>query len=146
MSLVRTSALALCMMLAACVTAGPPKPEGIGGILKNANNQQQGKISIQESVFKKRSLNIEQERWLVKLHIRSDAYVTTECNIYLRVFDRDGAMLDEFLLFRVLDVLKPFPARRLEAVPGGLGVVLDDVVAGLYANVLIRIMLMVQGF
>ena len=51
-----------------------------------------------------------------------------------------------FLLFRVLDVLKPFPARRLEAVPGGLGIVLDDVVAGLYANVLIRIMLLVQGF
>lgn len=51
-----------------------------------------------------------------------------------------------FLLFRVLDVLKPFPARRLEAVPGGLGVVMDDVVAGLYANVLIRIMLLVKGF
>ena len=99
MSLVRTSALALCMMLAACVTAGPPKPEGVGGIFRDADNQQQGKISIQEAVFKKRSLNIEQERWLVKLDIRSDAFVTTECNIYLRVFDRDGAMLDEFLLF-----------------------------------------------
>jgi phosphatidylglycerophosphatase A len=51
-----------------------------------------------------------------------------------------------FFLFRVLDVLKPFPARRLESVPGGPGVVLDDLVAGLYANVLIRIMLLVEGF
>lgn len=51
-----------------------------------------------------------------------------------------------YILFRVLDVLKPFPARRLESVPGGLGVVLDDVVAGLYANVLIRIMLLVKGY
>jgi len=51
-----------------------------------------------------------------------------------------------FLLFRVLDIVKPFPARRLESVPGGLGIVLDDVVAGVYANVLIRIMLLVRGF
>ncbi|MFH1502939.1 MAG: phosphatidylglycerophosphatase A [Candidatus Eisenbacteria bacterium] len=51
-----------------------------------------------------------------------------------------------FLLFRALDVLKPFPARRLESVRGGAGIVLDDLVAGLYANVFIRIMLLVQGF
>ena len=51
-----------------------------------------------------------------------------------------------FLLFRLLDIVKPFPARRLESVPGGLGIVLDDVVAGIYANVLIRIMLLVRGF
>ncbi|MBD3349222.1 MAG: phosphatidylglycerophosphatase A [Candidatus Eisenbacteria bacterium] len=51
-----------------------------------------------------------------------------------------------YLLFRLLDVVKPFPARRLEELSGGPGVVLDDVVAGLYANVLIRIMLLVRGF
>ncbi len=39
-----------------------------------------------------------------------------------------------FLAFRVMDILKPFPARRLEALPGGTGIVLDDVMAGIYAN------------
>lgn len=51
-----------------------------------------------------------------------------------------------FVLFRVIDILKPFPARRLESLPGGVGIVMDDVVAGLYANVLIRIMLLVKGW
>lgn len=38
-----------------------------------------------------------------------------------------------FVLFRFFDVIKPFPARRLERLPRGYGVVMDDVVAGLYA-------------
>jgi phosphatidylglycerophosphatase A len=38
-----------------------------------------------------------------------------------------------FLLFRVFDVLKPFPARASQALGGGLGVMLDDLIAGLYA-------------
>ncbi len=37
-----------------------------------------------------------------------------------------------FLLFRFFDILKPFPLRRLERLPGGLGVVADDVGAGIY--------------
>jgi phosphatidylglycerophosphatase A len=44
-----------------------------------------------------------------------------------------------FLLFRIFDVLKPFPAGRAQGLPGGLGVVFDDVLAGVYANVLLRI-------
>jgi phosphatidylglycerophosphatase A len=50
-----------------------------------------------------------------------------------------------FLLFRVMDIVKPFPARRAEALPGGLGVVADDLVAGLYTNILLRLMLLAQG-
>ena len=38
-----------------------------------------------------------------------------------------------FALFRVFDILKPFPVRRLERLPGGIGVIADDVGAGLYA-------------
>lgn len=38
-----------------------------------------------------------------------------------------------FLLFRFFDILKPFPIRQLERLPGGLGVMADDVGAGLYA-------------
>jgi len=47
-----------------------------------------------------------------------------------------------FLLFRVLDVVKPWPAGEIDRrLPGGAGVVLDDVVSGIYANVLMRLML-----
>jgi phosphatidylglycerophosphatase A len=38
-----------------------------------------------------------------------------------------------FILFRVFDILKPFPARRAERLPGGLGIMADDWVAGAYA-------------
>ncbi len=40
-----------------------------------------------------------------------------------------------FLLFRALDVIKPFPARRAEQLPGGWGIMVDDVVAGVYSLV-----------
>jgi phosphatidylglycerophosphatase A len=46
-----------------------------------------------------------------------------------------------FFLFRLLDVVKPFPARRLEHLPGGFGIVLDDVMVGIYGNVLLRLVL-----
>jgi len=41
-------------------------------------------------------------------------------------------LLAGFVLFRFFDVLKPFPARRLEHAPGGWGIMLDDVAAGIY--------------
>lgn len=43
-----------------------------------------------------------------------------------------------FLLFRVLDIVKPWPARQIQRVPGGWGILLDDLVAGLYAWFLIQ--------
>ena len=46
-----------------------------------------------------------------------------------------------FLLFRAADVLKPFPARRLERLHGGLGIMADDVMAGIYANLALRVIL-----
>ena len=47
-----------------------------------------------------------------------------------------------FILFRILDVVKPFPIRFLDQrLKGGLGVVMDDVVAGIFANVLLRLIL-----
>jgi phosphatidylglycerophosphatase A len=43
-----------------------------------------------------------------------------------------------FLLFRALDVVKPFPARQLERLHGGFGVMADDGMAAIYANLLLR--------
>jgi len=44
-----------------------------------------------------------------------------------------------FFLFRALDILKPFPCRRLEKLHGGYGIVLDDVAAGVWANILLAV-------
>jgi phosphatidylglycerophosphatase A len=41
-------------------------------------------------------------------------------------------LLAGFVLFRIFDVVKPFPARRAERIGGGWGIMLDDVVAGVY--------------
>ena len=47
-----------------------------------------------------------------------------------------------FIIFRILDILKPFPIRNLDKqIPGGLGVVADDVAAGIIANLLLRIII-----
>lgn len=44
-----------------------------------------------------------------------------------------------FLLFRFYDIVKPFPAGRSQRLRGGLGVMADDVIAGIYANLTFRI-------
>ncbi|HPD28499.1 MAG TPA: phosphatidylglycerophosphatase A [Phycisphaerae bacterium] len=41
----------------------------------------------------------------------------------------------QFFLFRLFDVIKPPPARRLERLPAGWGILLDDLAAGIYANI-----------
>ena len=46
-----------------------------------------------------------------------------------------------FLCFRVMDIVKPPPARRLEKLPHGWGVLLDDLVAAVYANIAAQISL-----
>ena len=52
-----------------------------------------------------------------------------------------GALIG-FLLFRLFDVIKPFPAGRLEHLPAGLGIMADDAMAGLYAHLVLRIAVM----
>ncbi len=51
------------------------------------------------------------------------------------------SLLAGFILFRSFDIVKPFPLRRLEKLPDGLGIMLDDVGAGLYALVLLQLWL-----
>jgi phosphatidylglycerophosphatase A len=46
-----------------------------------------------------------------------------------------------FLLFRFFDIMKPYPARRAERISGGLGVILDDLIAGVYAFAIVRLFL-----
>lgn len=50
-----------------------------------------------------------------------------------------ASCLAGFLLFRAFDILKPFPIKLLEKrLPGGFGIVMDDVVAGMFANLVLR--------
>ena len=52
--------------------------------------------------------------------------------------------LAAFVIFRALDVIKPFPANYIdEHMPGGAGVVLDDVVSGIYSNLALRVLIAV---
>jgi phosphatidylglycerophosphatase A len=44
-----------------------------------------------------------------------------------------------FLLFRVFDIFKPYPARTTESLPGGLGICADDIVAGVYAGICLSV-------
>jgi phosphatidylglycerophosphatase A len=47
-----------------------------------------------------------------------------------------------FVLFRILDILKPFPIRTLDRkIPGGAGIVVDDLAAGMIANITLRVIL-----
>lgn len=48
-------------------------------------------------------------------------------------------LLAGFCLFRLFDIWKPLGIRRLEAIPNGWGVMLDDVAAGIYANVCLQL-------
>ena len=51
------------------------------------------------------------------------------------------AFLASFILFRVFDICKPFPIRRLERLPDGTGIVVDDLGAGLYALAIMHLLL-----
>ena len=53
--------------------------------------------------------------------------------------------LGGFLLFRVFDVIKPYPANRLEQLHGGVGVMADDAMAAVYANLVLRAALYAWG-
>jgi phosphatidylglycerophosphatase A len=46
-----------------------------------------------------------------------------------------------FVLFRVFDIIKPYPCARLERLGGGIGIMADDVMAGVYGNAVLRVVL-----
>ena len=48
------------------------------------------------------------------------------------------------ILFRFFDIVKPLYIRKMEALPGGLGVMMDDVLAGVYANIVLQVFLLIN--
>jgi phosphatidylglycerophosphatase A len=57
-----------------------------------------------------------------------------------------AVLLTAFVLFRIFDVWKPFPARESQVLSGGLGVMLDDLIAGVYALLVLLISRAVFGW
>jgi phosphatidylglycerophosphatase A len=57
--------------------------------------------------------------------------------LFLNPVGWGGAAL-AFILFRAADIVKPYPANRLERLPGGVGVMADDAMAAIYANLALR--------
>ncbi|MCX6120309.1 MAG: phosphatidylglycerophosphatase A [Ignavibacteriales bacterium] len=51
--------------------------------------------------------------------------------------------LAAFVLFRLLDIIKPPVSRRFDSMHGGIGIMMDDVIAGVYANVILELALMI---
>jgi phosphatidylglycerophosphatase A len=50
-----------------------------------------------------------------------------------------GIVILSFILFRFFDIVKPYPANRLQELDGGVGIMFDDLVAGVYGAVVISI-------
>jgi len=50
-----------------------------------------------------------------------------------------------FFLFRFFDIWKPFPVRNSEKLPGGMGIVCDDLVAGVYAGLCLKVLIWLTG-
>lgn len=48
-------------------------------------------------------------------------------------------LISSFILFRIFDILKPPPIGRLQSLKGGTGVVMDDILAGVYANIVLQL-------
>lgn len=55
------------------------------------------------------------------------------------------AVIVSFTLFRCFDIVKPYPAGRLEELKGGFGIMCDDLVAGAYAAVVLAVILAIPG-
>jgi phosphatidylglycerophosphatase A len=53
-------------------------------------------------------------------------------------------VLASFILFRVFDIVKPYPIQKVEALPAGWGIMMDDVVAAIYAGVIINLYLLLK--
>jgi phosphatidylglycerophosphatase A len=60
--------------------------------------------------------------------------------LFLNPVGWGGAILG-FVLFRLADIVKPYPANKLEALHGGVGIMADDAMAAVYSNIALRIAL-----
>jgi phosphatidylglycerophosphatase A len=77
-------------------------------------------------------------------HVVIDEVVGMLITLFMNPVTWKGAIV-AFLAFRVMDIIKPFPANRLEGLHGGLGVMADDAMAAVYANLAMRLVILASG-
>lgn len=69
------------------------------------------------------------------------------CGQLLVLFKMSDAwfpILSTFVLFRIFDIIKPYPIKKVEALPSGWGIMMDDVVAAIYAGVIVNLYLVLR--
>ncbi len=64
---------------------------------------------------------------------------------YLLLPKAIGIIVITFFLWRALDIVKPYPARKLENLKGGMGIMIDDVVSGFYTLIIMHLMVYFLG-
>jgi len=64
---------------------------------------------------------------------------------YLLLPKTIGIIIITFFLWRALDIFKPYPARKLENLNGGLGIMIDDVVSGFYTLIIMHLVVYFFG-
>ena len=74
-------------------------------------------------------------------HVVLDEVLGMLITLFMNPVGWIGALLG-FLLFRVADIIKPYPANKLEALHGGVGIMADDAMAAVYANLALRLLLL----
>lgn len=70
-------------------------------------------------------------------HVVIDEVAGQLVTLFMTNVGLPGAIVG-FFIFRILDIIKPWPAARFERFPGGIGIMADDVMAGVYGNLLMR--------
>ena len=61
------------------------------------------------------------------------------CMTLLLIIPSYQNIIAGLIVFRTLDILKPFGIRKMEMLPGGTGIMLDDILAGVYSNIALRL-------
>jgi len=89
--------------------------------------------------------------WLERRHGQDPSLVVCDevagmLVTYLGVSTGWVGWLAGFFWFRFFDIAKPFPVRRAERLPGGWGITVDDLLAGVYAHICLRLTLVVTGW
>jgi phosphatidylglycerophosphatase A len=64
--------------------------------------------------------------------------------VLFRMSDAWFPVLSCFILFRVFDIFKPYPIKKVETLPSGWGIMMDDLVAAIYAGVIVNLYLLLK--
>lgn len=88
--------------ISGCATT--PQMDRLEHVFAEASNKTEGSLVISGELYTKSQRNIEEEIWNAVITIQNNALISSNCNIFLRVFNSKGRMLDEYLIFN--DILK----------------------------------------